>query len=279
MIDESVAAALRRIPRFAEVPAQDFGCERLGGLTNLVYRIDNGGERFVLRGEDEWPLARTRWTKFHLQPAGQVLTTEPQTSDAEIAYEAMGDGVTFVSSPVAEATEICGPMAVKLWASSSTGDADIFVILRVFQPDLKEVTFRGALDPHTPVAQGWLRASHRKLDKKKTLPYRPYHTHDEVQKLTPGEVYELDIEVWPTCIVVPKGYRIGLTVRGKDYRWPGAEGAGMVRLQGRVFSGVGPFKHDDGRTRPLPEFDGDITLHSGPKTPSHLLLPVIPAKK
>jgi len=49
MIDESVAAALRRIPRFAEVPAQDFGCERLGGLTNLVYRIDHGGERFVLR--------------------------------------------------------------------------------------------------------------------------------------------------------------------------------------------------------------------------------------
>ena len=61
--------------------------------------------------------------------------------------------------------------------------------------------------PHTPIAQGWLRCSHRKLDPKLTLPYRPYHTHDEEQKLKPGEVYEVDVEVWPTCIVVPKGYR------------------------------------------------------------------------
>jgi predicted acyl esterase len=46
------------------------------------------------------------------------------------------------------------------------------------------------MDPHTPIAQGWLRASHRKLDKKKSLPYRPWHTHDEKQPLTPGETYE-----------------------------------------------------------------------------------------
>ena len=36
----------------------------------------------------------------------------------------------------------------------------------------------------------------------------------------PGEVYELDIEVWPTCIVVPSGFRIALSVRGKDYVFP-----------------------------------------------------------
>ena len=74
---------------------------------------------------------------------------------------------------------------------------------------MKEVVFQGALDPHTPIGQGWLRASHRKLDKKLTLPFRPYHTHDEKQPLKPGEVYELDIEIVPTCIVVPKGYRVG----------------------------------------------------------------------
>ena len=52
-----------------------------------------------------------------------------------------------------------------------------------FQPDCKEVVFQGAIDPHTPVAQGWLRASHRKLDPKLSTPYRPYHTHDEQQPL------------------------------------------------------------------------------------------------
>ena len=45
-------------------------------------------------------------------------------------------------------------------------DADFFIVLRVFTGDLKEVVFQGAIDPHTPIAQGWLRASHRKLDKK-----------------------------------------------------------------------------------------------------------------
>src|SRR3989449_5916488 len=39
--------------------------------------------------------------------------------------------------------------------------------------------FQGALDPHTPVGQGWLRASHRKLDAELSRPYRPWHAHDE----------------------------------------------------------------------------------------------------
>ena len=78
----------------------------------------------------------------------------------------------------------------------------------MFSADLKEVVFQGAIDPHTPIAQGWLRASHRKLDRTLTLPYRPYHTHDEKQPLTPGATVELDIEIWPTSIVVPAGYRL-----------------------------------------------------------------------
>ena len=118
--------------------------------------------------------------------------------------------MTFLTEPMTEATEITGPIAAKLQISSSTEDADFFLVLRVFAPDMKEVVFQGALDPHTPIGQGWLRASHRKLDKKLTLPFRPYHTHDEKQPLNPGQVYELDIEIVPTCIVVPKGYRVGI---------------------------------------------------------------------
>src|SRR5690606_8890412 len=96
-------------------------------------------------------------------------------------------------------TEITGPLAAKLFVSSSTADADLFLVVRVFDPLGREVTFQGALDPHTPIAQGWLRASHRKLDPALSTPYRPYHPHDEMEPLTPGEIYELDIEIWPTC--------------------------------------------------------------------------------
>ncbi len=62
-----------------------------------------------------------------------------------------------------------------------------------FLPPSSIATFTsGNVDP---VGQGWLRASHRKLDAKRSLPYRPYHTHDEKQPLTPGKVYELNVEI------------------------------------------------------------------------------------
>ncbi|OYX90303.1 MAG: peptidase S15, partial [Azorhizobium sp. 32-67-21] len=186
-------------------------------------QIRRPGEiKFPVRHEHEWPIARTQWTKFYLDPAGMALTPEAPTARQTLDYEAMGDGATFLSAPLEADTEITGPSAAKLFLSSRTRDADVFLVLRVFDPQGEEVVFYGALDPHTPVGQGWLRASHRKLDPARSLPYRPYHPHDEVQPLTPGEPVELDVEIWPTCIVVPKGYRIGLTVRGRDYEWDGA---------------------------------------------------------
>jgi uncharacterized protein len=243
----------------------------------VVLQVRHSGEKFVERHESEWPLARTQWTKFYLHPEDHSLSTKPQTSVAKASYAGLSDGVTLLTPPLEQETEITGPIAAKLWVSSETEDADLFLVVRVFSPNMKEVTFMGALDPHTPIAQGWLRASHRKLDPELSLPYRPYHTHDEVQKLTPGEVYELDIEVWPTCIVVPAGYRIGLTVRGRDYEWPGGAGQGLGTL-GKVFTGVGPFRHDDARDRPPSVFGGNVTLHTGPDMQAHLLLPIIPDK-
>ena len=144
-------------------------------------------------------------------------------------------------------------------------------------PNMKEVVFQGALDPHTPIAQGWLRASHRKLDAEKSSPWRPYHTHDEIEPLTPGEVYPLDIEIWPTSIVVPADYRIGLTVRGRDYVYPGGSGGRLSNMKNE-FTGVGPFLHDDPRDRPVAVYGGTTTIHLGGGRESFVLLPVIPAR-
>ena len=232
--------------------------------------------KFVQRMEDEWPLARTNWTKFYLNPTDHSLVTKPVAPGGTVTYGGLGDGVTFMTTPLERETEITGPLAAKLFVSSETEDADLFLVLRVFAPDLKEVVFQGALDPHIPIAQGWLRASHRKLDRKLTLEYRPYHTHDEKQPLTPGKVYELDVEIWPTCIVVPAGYRIGLSVRGRDYVYPGASGGGKSPDGRRVYTGVGPFFHDEPRDRPAKIFGGKVTLHMGPGQPAYVLVPVIP---
>jgi predicted acyl esterase len=241
----------------------------------VLLQVRHPGERFVERAEQEWPLARTRWTKQYLAPADLTLAPELPTRESAVSYAGLGDGVTFLGPPLAAATEITGPVAAKLWVSSESDDADLFLILRVFTPDLAEVTFQGALDPHTPIAQGWLRASHRRLDPALTLPYRPYHTHDTREPLVPGEVYELDVEIWPTSIVVPPGYRLGLSVRGRDYEYPGGPSAGLGTL-GAAFTGVGPFRHDDARDRPPAVFGGRVTLHGGPRRPAHVLLPIVP---
>jgi predicted acyl esterase len=149
-------------------------------------------------------------------------------------------------------------------------------VLRVFGPDLKEVVFQGAIDPHTPIGQGWLRASHRKLDKKLSKPYRPYHTHDQKQPLKKSQVVELDIEIWPTSIVVPKGHRIGLSIRGKDYVYPGPSGGKLSNFKNEL-TGCGPFLHDDPRDRPPATFGGTTSLHFSSARRVYLLLPVIPS--
>jgi predicted acyl esterase len=235
-------------------------------------------DKFVDRAENEWPLKRTKWTKLYLHPNEASLKEKRATNKNTRSFDAMGDGVTFLTAPLASETEITGPSAAKLFVSSSTEDADLFVVLRVFSPDLKEVVFQGAIDPHTPIGQGWLRASHRKLDKKLSKPWRPYHTHDKKQPLKPGEIAELDIEIWPTSIIVPAGHRIGLTIRGKDYVYGGASGGKLSNFKNEL-TGCGPFLHDDPRDRPPEIFGGVTTLHFGRGTQPFLLLPIIPPQK
>jgi predicted acyl esterase len=131
------------------------------------------------------------------------------------------------------------------------------------------------LDPRSPLAHGWLRASHRRLDQSRSTPWRPYHTHTEHQPLRPGEVYELEVELWPTSIVVPTGYCIGLTVRGNDYRYEGLAPGDSISTFKNPLTGVGPFLHDDPEDRPSEVFGGITTIHGGPVQESSVLLPLI----
>jgi predicted acyl esterase len=241
----------------------------------VALNIRHPGEKFVLRGENEWPLARTKWTQYFLQPDGLGLCTDTPMQSTTISYDTTGDGLTFSTPPLTKSIEITGPVAAKLWISSETRDADLFIVLRVFDPAGKEVTFIGSNDPCVPVGLGWLRASHRKLDPALSKPYRPWHTHDEEWPLTPGEPVELDIEIWPTSIVVPPDYRLALTVRGKDYEVDGRDAA--LPNAPYPMKGVGPFLHIDVDDRPPTIFACWNTLHFAPGRQPYLLLPIIPA--
>jgi predicted acyl esterase len=240
----------------------------------VALNIRHPGERFERRAENEWPLARTQWTKYFLEPHGLALAPDAPAAATALSYDTTGDGLTFRTPPLAEPLEITGPVAAKLWLSSETADADLFLVLRVLDPAGSEVVFIGSNDPRVPVGLGWLRASQRKLDPQKSLPYRPWHTHDEEWPLTAGEPVELDVEIWPTSIVVPAGYRVALSVRGEDYEYDGSD-AGLANAP-YPMKGVGPFTHADPDDRPAAVFACRNTLHFAPGRMPYVLLPVIP---
>ena len=174
----------------------------------VLLNVRHPGEKFVQRHENEWPLARTQVDAASISASSDLSLSEPERAAREpFRTTRWANGVTFSMPSLKQTTEITGPSALKLFVSSATSDADLFVVLRVFDPDGKEVLFQGALDPQDA---GRRRAGCAPRTassiRRRALPYRPWHTHDEMQKLKPGEVVELDIEIWPTCIVVPAGW-------------------------------------------------------------------------
>jgi len=197
--------------------------------------IRTGGSRkpYPFRFEDDWPIPRTQWTKMHLhiadKPAGEIAgtlkTTAPEKTGAVTYTAGSGghghhggaNGVSFETAAMTEDTEITGPLVLNIWVSSTSEDADIFATIRNIDPDGKDVCEVGQRgEPVACVTKGWLRASHRKLDPQKSLPYRPYHAHDERWWLKPGEVVECQVEIWATSMVFRKGHKLRLDVTPRD---------------------------------------------------------------
>ena len=248
----------------------DTGWEDQPPVSLNVRRVDGS---FEMRAEQDWPLPRTQWTKFHLDIANGALSRDADTTLRETAFDAMADGLTFWTEPLAEDLELTGPAAGYLRIASSSTDADVFLTLRVRDPNGVDVTFPSAMDPHGIVGFGLLRASLRKLDPSRSTPYRPWHTFDERRPLTPGEPVDLQVEIWPTSVIIPAGYRLGVVVGGRDFEFSG-EGPRPFTY-GVSMRGNGIFVHTDPADRGSDVYAGRTTLISGGDHPSYLLLPVV----
>jgi len=88
---------------------------------------------------------------------------------------------------------------------------------------------------------------------------------------------ELDIEIWPTSIVVPPDYQIALTVRGKDYEYAQSTGARLSNFKNEL-KGCGPFLHDDRATGRPRSSAARTPCISRPARRPYVLLPVIPQR-
>jgi predicted acyl esterase len=248
--------------------------------------IRYGADKFEWRHEQEWPLARTQWTKLYFDltppPAGApensaTLVRENPKDGASRAYTASsvgtmgstsaassqvmggggikpGMGIALETPPLEQDFEITGPLAASFWVSSSSEDMDLFLTMRHFDADGNEVMETGQQGAPVPVAKGWLRVSHRELDPDLTLPYRPYHKHTRRRYLKPDEIVKVDVEIWPTSMVFKKGHRIRLDVQPRD----GIGSQGYIHY------------HADYNT-------GTNSIYAGGEYESYLLLPVIPA--
>ena len=242
----------------------DNGWETEPRVEAEVRSVDDGIKRTVK--STEYPIAGTQWTKLYLDAAGKKLGAQAPTSGGTASYKATSAGVTFDTGPLDRDVEFAGPLKAHLHLSSSTPDMDLFLAVRAYGPDGKEATFFASDEPAFPVSMGWLRATHRKLDLKRTTDWLPYHSHDEYQPLEPGKIVEIDVQIWPASLSLPKGGRLTLTIAGRDFEREGATGP---------HRGSGPFIHTDPVDRPPERFSGDHTVHTGAGRASYLQLPVI----
>jgi len=182
-----------------------------------------GANRWV--DENEWPIARTRWTKFYLHSGGRANSfygdgtlsldapqNEPQdryTSDpaqpvpfitepsfAQIRgpddyrpVERRDDVLVYSSSALEKETEVCGPIRVELYAASSARDAD-------FMAKLVDVWPNGFAER---LSDGMVRARFRE-------------GMDRPSLIEPERVYRYNIDAWNTCQMFLPGHRIRLEI-------------------------------------------------------------------
>ena len=202
------------------------------------------------RFEKEWPLARTEWTKFHLQPGGGLSAeAAPASAESETLYQPAPylDPTVYClkysTGPLTEDLEVTGPIVLNLFASLDVDDTNWFA-------DLVDVDPEGN---RQLVSSGGLKAAHRAVDVTRSLPYYPIHPWADPVPVPPGEVLEYNIALMPTSCVFQHGHSLELIIRNQDDLMSKLAGWGVYHL---------PFM----RT---------VThkIHFGG---SHILLPVIP---
>jgi hypothetical protein len=249
-------------------------------VTNLgtVSGYEQG--RVLVRGERDWPLPETRWTRLHLGDGGALGTAPPATGGTDTtplatvagpkgelrttltgfgafgplsdpARQAFHDdlrpdeatALTYTTAPLRDNVELSGPMVLRVFASSTASDFDWQVRLTDVHPDGRS----------TWISDGQLRASLRAIDPRRSRRtpagdiIRPWYTWAGHDPVPAGKVVEYLVELAPTSNVFAAGDRVRVDIQ------PVAEGyADSARTGGvgvlQVLRGGG---HDSSILLPL----------------------------
>ncbi len=278
-------------PAHLERPFHSFHHEILKWHDHWLKGIDTGVMReppvkFWVMGANEWrtaqdwPLPETQWAKFYLRSWSRLspVPFTPASADDEQPPDAFVQmpptqtnqiqKLRFMSEPLSHDLLVAGPIVLNLFASIDQTDTNWIVILKDVGPDVSVRTAREG-ERHVPddlpereVTRGWLKASHRALDPKRSKPGRPWHplTRETSKPVEPGKIEEYAIEIMATANLFRRGHRICLDITSLDLPTGVAGATNVEYIPNHICSS---------RT----------TLHKiyhDTKRPSHLLLPVIP---
>ncbi len=266
-----------------------------GIMQKAPVRLDiRGGDgcSYLLEA-NAWPIAETTYVKWFLDAAPSDWAGDGRRSDflrlssmeadqancagysAEIPVEsrtgpptaatamlAWQTGVSFIGEPLREDMVFAGYSKAKLWVSSTSKDMDIFIALRIYDEQGREVNYVGASTmgmptAHFPLAKGWLKVSHRKIDASRSNGYTVKHTHLQADyaPLEDGEIVPVEIEIIPNTALLRKGHRIRVDIQPFDGFHHGTRHAYDASY------------HDQARN----------VIYTGPDHQSYVQLPIIPA--
>lgn len=200
---------------------------------DVGYNDAEAEKRYERRQENEWPIARTKYTRFYLHSDHTLKSSEPPNSDGKSSYQALGtiespQVLHFSTPPFETETEITGHIVAHLCVSASSlhadskapSDIDLFLTLRSISPHGDEIFYTGTTGDPVPLTKGWLRVSLRKVNRdhlhhREWLPYREYRSLD-VEELQADTVYAVDVELWPTNVIVEKGGKLVFEISSGD---------------------------------------------------------------
>ncbi len=174
------------------------------------------------RYEQEWPLARTKWTKFYLRSWRRLLEEEPGPDEDEpdcfvqepLSVTSTVQSVKYTTPPLPKDTLVMGPMACYWYAAIDQEDTTWNIRLRELDENGNQV----AVCPpqqYDLSDRCWIRASYRTLDEKRSKPYMPWHTNKK-ELCKPGQVYQHAIGLDSTSHLFKAGHRIQLEICSLD---------------------------------------------------------------
>ena len=173
--------------------------------------LNPGGTDIVGRAEEDFPLARTRYRKLYLSAAdSSLLATLPeQQAVSEYQSDSARHEVTY-RYRMEQPTEITGYMKLHLWVSAPDhDDMDLAVRVEKLSRDGQPLPDRTG---NLIAATGLMRVSMRQLDETRSTEAEPYYTFTTEQKLKPGEIVPVEIEIWPMGLYFDEGEILQLTV-------------------------------------------------------------------